>query len=199
MFDFYFPFYISWERTRFYKWLVFPGCLSYCIMMQHLLCVPSSIMLKFKWECQLSWWQGTDVFARNKVWNFVLSAFFPIFINSVQAMQTQPHTAKGGGKKMKGSRAWKKSSLQTSLVAAVQKWCHSLCCTTLSQYFVLSGGKKAPAYFAFVFKWLWLQNETNKFFDFEPKKNKQCSSGPCTTGTGTEKRPLLSWGSQSQH
>lgn len=151
MFDFYFPFYISWERTRFYKWLVFPGCLSYCIMMQHLLCVPSSIMLKFKWECQLSWWQGTDVFARNKVWNFVLSAFFPHIYKLCPSYANTTAHCQRRGKKMKGSRAWKKCSLQTSLVAAVQKWCHSLCCTTLSQYFVLSGGKKGPGLLCFCF------------------------------------------------
>lgn len=54
-------------------------------------------------DCQVTWWQADNVFARNKVWNFVLSAVFPLFINSVQTMQTQLGTARG--EKMKGSEA----------------------------------------------------------------------------------------------
>lgn len=57
-------------------------------------------------------------------------------------MQTQPHTAREE-KKIKGSQALKKSSLEPKLVVAVQKWCHSLHCT-LCLCTLFFRGKRGP-------------------------------------------------------
>lgn len=105
-------------------------------------------------DCQVTWRQEDDVFARNKVWNFVLSDVFPIFINSIQVMQTQQHTARGEKKGGKSSPNKKKIQPWTQLGSRCPKVMSFFALHTLSQYFVLSGEKRARLCSAFVFKWL---------------------------------------------
>lgn len=95
-------------------------------------------------------------------------------------MQTQPHAARGGGD---GGR----SGLR-GIQPPTQ--CSSHCPKVMSFLFAAhfvsilcsSRGKEGPGFASafFVFKWFRdFRNETNKFFDFGPKKNKQRGFSAC--------------------
>ena len=126
----------------------------------------------------------------------------PVFINSVWAMQTQPHAARMQKREKCQAKAKKekyppKNGLEPSSVAAVQKWCHSLHCTLCLSTLFFRGKRVPDPTLPLLLKWLSdFRIKPINSFDLNPRKinsgSHSCKTAWLLRLEHTQQRPLVS-------